>query len=220
MATRKSNKTAHVLNLISKAKEEHQAAEDDFEINSIDNVQASDLSFINTEISNDNELSDEIRENLSKTFESDDSSNLDSNNIVVTEKEEVSVMNIDEALKNDLSDNTQVNADESSEIINQDSPATREPSAQNSLGYSYVNVVEEVVKLRVDEFVEMFDVCKCPRCRADIIALAMNDLTPKYIVVDSSHVSPLLNFFSNNYSGAVTAQLSRACTIVKENPHH
>ncbi len=68
---RKTNKTAHVLNLISKAKEEHQTAEDNLEINSVNNNITSDLSFINTEISNDKELGEKIKENLSKTVEAE-----------------------------------------------------------------------------------------------------------------------------------------------------
>ncbi|MCI1930530.1 MAG: late competence development ComFB family protein [Clostridia bacterium] len=93
-------------------------------------------------------------------------------------------------------------------------------SNNNGIEYQYVNVFEEIVKSRIDEFLKLFDVCTCPRCKVDVMALALNGLPAKYIVVDSSYVSPLLNFFSSQYKGAVTAQLSRACSVVKNNPHH
>jgi len=250
---RKTNKTAHVLNLISKAKEEHQTADEDnndIEVNQV-NTTTSDLSFINEEITNDRELGEKIRENLSKTVEaekshshadevdendnntmSDNSTDtcettdiIENNTYIISKvaanpdisadksdfekakpKEEFVINTIEkETVSNDISINEQKNTD---------------TSDTTDLGFSYVNVLEEVVRLRVDEFLDMFDVCKCPRCKADVIALALNNLPSKYIVVEKAHVSPLLNFFSNQYSGAVTAQLSRACTVVKDNPNH
>ncbi|MCI1959316.1 MAG: late competence development ComFB family protein [Clostridia bacterium] len=116
------------------------------------------------------------------------------------------------------------NAAESSNTAEKAPETSAESSSQesnnNSIEYQYVNVFEEIVKSRIDEFLKLFDVCTCPRCRVDVMALALNGLPAKYIVVDSSYVSPLLNFFSSQYKGAVTAQLSRACSVVKNNPHH
>lgn len=212
---RKTNKTAHVLNLISKAKEEHQteAYEDNIEINSIENSPTGDLSFMNTEISNDENLAERIKDNLSKITESDETSGAEKSDEKLTTDKSIS---LDTTI---IHDNNESDYPEEETQTDQNLCNNLSVS-QNDPGYSYVNVLEEVVKLRADEFIEMFDVCKCPRCRADIVALTLNGLTPKYIVVDSSHVSPLLNFFSNHYKSAVTAQLSRACTIVKDNPHH
>ncbi|MDR2023941.1 MAG: late competence development ComFB family protein [Hungatella sp.] len=86
--------------------------------------------------------------------------------------------------------------------------------------YKYLNVMEYVVKNKVYEYMEKFDVCPCGRCIADITALALMHLPPKYIVVEPPSASPLLNFYSNRFSQQVTVELTKACSVVKDNPHH
>ncbi|MDR1548902.1 MAG: late competence development ComFB family protein [Hungatella sp.] len=89
-----------------------------------------------------------------------------------------------------------------------------------SATYKYLNVMEYVVKNKVYEYMEKFDVCTCGRCTADITALALMHLPPKYIVVEPLTASPLLNFYSNRFSQQVTVELTKACSVVKDNPHH
>lgn len=88
------------------------------------------------------------------------------------------------------------------------------------LDYEYLNVMEYVVKNRVKDYMEKFDVCICGRCIADVTALALTNLPPKYIVVEHPSASPLLNYYSNRYSQLIIVELTKACSIVKENPHH
>lgn len=86
--------------------------------------------------------------------------------------------------------------------------------------YQYLNVMESVVRSIVDDYAAKFDACTCGRCIADITALALTKLPPKYIVVESPSASPLLNFYTNRYSQQVIVELTKACSIVKQNPHH
>ncbi len=86
--------------------------------------------------------------------------------------------------------------------------------------YQYLNVMEHVVKNLVDSYVSKFDTCSCGRCIADITALTLTKLPPKYIVVESNSASPLLNFYINRFSQQVIVELTKACSIVKQNPHH
>ncbi len=90
----------------------------------------------------------------------------------------------------------------------------------NNVDYCYVNVLEEIVKDRAEEFLKKLGICTCPRCIADTTALALNNLPPKYIVANKEHIFPLLNFYSNHYSVSVTAQLTKACITVGNFPHH
>lgn len=224
---RKTNKTAHVLNLISKSKESHQTQDDDYQIDTIENITTSDLSFMELQLSNDKEISEQIKENLSKLVSTEVSDEIINN-------EKIDETNSDETeQKNILNENHTVEVEDNNKLDdilksstsldkNEDSIEITEDKNHSidAQDYLYVNVLEEIVKNKVDEFIQTFDVCACPRCKADIMALSLNGLTPKYIVVDKSHVSPLLNFFSAKYKGSVAAQLSKACIIVKENPHH
>ena len=67
---------------------------------------------------------------------------------------------------------------------------------------------------------EKFGNCMCPRCVADVKAYALTHLPAKYVVIQSSGVFPLLNFYADKYSGQVLVELTKACIVVKENPHH
>jgi hypothetical protein len=87
-------------------------------------------------------------------------------------------------------------------------------------GYYYVNVLESIVKDRVETYMRKFGVCTCPRCVADTIALSLNGLPPKYVVIDKKSGSPMFNYLETQYAGAVATQLSQACIIVKNNPYH
>lgn len=86
--------------------------------------------------------------------------------------------------------------------------------------YAYLNVMEQVVKDKVPQYSNMFDVCSCDRCVADITALTLTNLPSKYMVVTPDSVSPLLNYYSNRFSQQVTVELTKACAVVKANPHH
>lgn len=98
-------------------------------------------------------------------------------------------------------------------------PVSEAPESK-PLDYEYLNVMEYVVKNRVKDYMEKFDVCLCGRCIADVTALALTNLPPKYIVVEPPSASPLLNFYSNRYSQHIIVELTKACSAVKENPHH
>ena len=80
--------------------------------------------------------------------------------------------------------------------------------------------MEKLVVEKMDDYVRMFSDCKCPRCQADIKALSLTHLRPKYIVVDKSAASPLINFYSRKLSGDVVVQLTKACLQVNSEPHH
>ena len=62
--------------------------------------------------------------------------------------------------------------------------------------------------------------CSCEHCIADVTALTLNKLTPKYVVVEPPAASPLLNFYSSRFGPQVIVELTKSCFIVKENPHH
>ena len=62
--------------------------------------------------------------------------------------------------------------------------------------------------------------CTCSRCQADVKALMLTRLPPKYIVADNTTVPMLLTFYRNKFRVAVLSQSIRACMEVKEHPRH
>ncbi|RKD33008.1 late competence development ComFB family protein [Lacrimispora algidixylanolytica] len=86
--------------------------------------------------------------------------------------------------------------------------------------FKYLNVMEHVVQNKVHEYAAKLDACCCGHCIADITALTLTNLPPKYVVVEPPSASPLLNFYVNRFSQQVFVELTKACFTVKQNPHH
>lgn len=84
----------------------------------------------------------------------------------------------------------------------------------------YVNVMESLVEDKAMKYINMFGLCKCPRCVADVKALALNRLEPKYVVMKTGDVIPRITLYEGQFSAAVTAQLLTACKMVMEHPRH
>ena len=82
------------------------------------------------------------------------------------------------------------------------------------------NVMQDLCEEKVDKYIQMFDVCTCPRCRKDVVALALNHLPAKYVVVEPCELMMRMDMYQNRYNCELTAQLMRACQIVKKTPHH
>ncbi len=85
---------------------------------------------------------------------------------------------------------------------------------------TYVNVLQALVEDRVDKYMKQFNMCDCHRCRTDVVALALTSLPAKYIVVPEHESVPMLSIYESRYSAAVTAQLIAACQKVAKHPRH
>ncbi|MEA5083836.1 MAG: late competence development ComFB family protein [Lachnospiraceae bacterium] len=257
---KKTNKTEHVLSLISKAKETNITEDDDdVEIQTIESKVTPDLSFVDLQLAHDTELSEKIKENL--TQESEPALSKPHNQQSAFEKVVMDAAKSVVEEENPSEDNENLSAAMEEPGIEQESyviqsknkdiqveplpdldaleevetlPSPSTPASTQTVEsvnkqdtkeveqdrYIYVNVLEEIVKERVETYMRKFGVCTCPRCVADTIALALNGLTPKYVVIDKKAGSPMFNYLENQYAGVVTTQLSQACITVKNNPYH
>ena len=92
---------------------------------------------------------------------------------------------------------------------------------QKRLSYRVVNVMEEILtpELILDAL-KSNDTCTCSRCQADVKALMLTRLPPKYIVADNTAVPMMLTYYCNKFRVAVLSQSIRACMKVKEHPRH
>ena len=84
----------------------------------------------------------------------------------------------------------------------------------------YVNVMEALVEEKANKYINLFGLCTCPRCMADVRALTLNRLEPKYVVMKKGDVIPRITLYEGQFAAAVTAQLLTACKMVMENPRH
>lgn len=84
----------------------------------------------------------------------------------------------------------------------------------------FVNVMLPLVEEKLLKYVRMFHLCKCPRCLADVKALALSHLPPKYVVLEGSTYTPMMSFYQAKFDSDITAQVIHACKQVMEAPRH
>lgn len=85
---------------------------------------------------------------------------------------------------------------------------------------TYFNVMQALVEDKVDKYMKRFNMCTCHRCRTDVIALTLSSLPAKYIVIPEHESVPMLTIYEGRYSAAVTAQIMWACQKISEHPRH
>ena len=110
---------------------------------------------------------------------------------------------------------------------NAGTPVQKEPEQQEEQkqedgpSYRVVNIMEEILtpELILDAL-KNNDTCTCSRCQADVKALMLTRLPPKYIVADNTTVPMLLTYYRNKFRVAVLSQSMRACMEVREHPRH
>ncbi|MGI6151726.1 MAG: late competence development ComFB family protein [Christensenellales bacterium] len=82
------------------------------------------------------------------------------------------------------------------------------------------NLMEELVNMRVDELMDQENMCKCPQCRADVTALALNNLPPRYVTCIKGNVFILFEAQTPQERAQVASAIIRAAEIVRKNPRH
>lgn len=87
--------------------------------------------------------------------------------------------------------------------------------------FRFINAMEELIMQHdLEQILSQYNVCTCTRCKADVCALTLSGLPAKYVVAGSRSLSPVLNYYKNRYRISILAELSKACTTVREHPHH
>lgn len=88
-------------------------------------------------------------------------------------------------------------------------------------GSSFVNVMEELLKRQdIDKYMKQYRVCQCERCRADIEALTLTRLPAKYVAAKSGFGTSGMNYYENKYKIRILTEIIRSCVAVREHPRH
>ena len=83
------------------------------------------------------------------------------------------------------------------------------------------NYMEDVVTSYVDEVIANDpDFCDCPRCRLDVIAIALNDVKPKYVVTTKGYAYARMGELQAQFKADTIVAVSRAIKIVKAHARH
>ena len=231
---KKTNKTSHVLNLITgsqppvassgetqpsssasgETQQEGSAAEEPVRVPSA-NVTVVDPR-------EEGKLAEEIQKNLIQELEKEQTEEQAEQ---PGEQEEQSEEQTEEQSEEQSEEQTEEQTEQPK--TNAGTPVQKEPEQQEEQkqedgpSYRVVNIMEEILtpELILDAL-KSNDTCTCSRCQADVKALMLTRLPPKYIVADNTTVPMLLTFYRNKFRVAVLSQSIRACMEVKEHPRH
>ena len=235
---KKTNKTSHVLNLITgsqppvassgetqpsssasgETQQEGSAAEEPVRVPSA-NVTVVDPR-------EEGKLAEEIQKNLIQELEKEQTEEQAEQ---PGEQEEQPEEQSEEQSEEQTEEQSEEQTEEQTEQpkTNAGTPVQKEPEQQEEQkqedgpSYRVVNIMEEILtpELILDAL-KSNDTCTCSRCQADVKALMLTRLPPKYIVADNTTVPMLLTFYRNKFRVAVLSQSMRACMEVKEHPRH
>lgn len=231
---KKTNKTSHVLNLITgsqppvassgetqpsssasgETQQEGSAAEEPVRVPSA-NVTVVDPR-------EEGKLAEEIQKNLIQELEKEQTEEQAEQ---PGEQEEQPEEQPEEQTEEQQEEQTEEQTEQPK--TNAGTPVQKEPEQQEEQkqedgpSYRVVNIMEEILtpELILDAL-KSNDTCTCSRCQADVKALMLTRLPPKYIVADNTTVPMLLTFYRNKFRVAVLSQSMRACMEVKEHPRH
>lgn len=107
---------------------------------------------------------------------------------------------------------------EKAEPAPEEEPHFKEPLIPDNPGY--INVMQVLVEEKAPKYIQMFGLCPCERCLADVKAFTLNHLPSKYVVIERGDLIPRLTVYEGKFISDVTAQLLQACKVVNERPHH
>ena len=81
------------------------------------------------------------------------------------------------------------------------------------------NITEKIVMNKLDATLKKMNCCRCDRCKADIVAISLNNLKPKYIVATKEEVKEKIHEL-NKMGSEITTEVIKAVLTVRKNPRH
>lgn len=233
---KKTSKTAHVLNLISRpettetqtpasteTKPETEMQEPVTSKNTETRRISSPMRTSLERAAKSEELSNQVKENIEKEFEELLShteaplpqDTAQSTEYIPAEKEEI--VSIQPAA---------VSSEEPQNIQKEDSSIDDAPTPSKSqetekVDFQIINVPEVIIRQKAPEYVKKFCSCQCARCTADVIALALTNLPPKYAVTNKGeNSSVMIGYYENTYRVRILTEVTKACLKVGQSPRH
>lgn len=86
--------------------------------------------------------------------------------------------------------------------------------------YKLKNFMEDVVSQKTDELLKLMNLCRCEKCRMDIIAIALNNLPPKYVVTEVGALYSKIRELEQQFEVDVETEIVKAAICVSKNPKH
>ena len=82
------------------------------------------------------------------------------------------------------------------------------------------NMMEQVIKQKLDAMLETTDCCKCKKCYSDMLAIALNTCKPKYVNSREGELIVKIGQTELQNSIDIDIAVAKAIKIVCNNPKH
>ena len=84
-----------------------------------------------------------------------------------------------------------------------------------------INYMEKLVFNKLDDLHKSKkNFCNCEQCRLDIAAIALNELSPRYIVTDRGKLYTKIDMLETQFSVNILMELTKGIDIVAKHPRH
>ena len=83
------------------------------------------------------------------------------------------------------------------------------------------NYMEDVVQDELEILLsERENICKCQKCKYDMMVMALNRLPPQYVITNRGRLYTKLTEQEAQFKADVVKELTKSILIVSRNPQH
>lgn len=83
-----------------------------------------------------------------------------------------------------------------------------------------VNIMEKIISEKLDLQLKDCDCCKCNECRQDMLAYALNSVSPKYVNSAKGELFGRIDSSKMQNSVDIDIAIARAINVVSSSPKH
>lgn len=206
---RKSNKTSHVLNLLTKG-------------NPASEKESTAKVTIVDESAND-VLSENVLERLEAEFAEPEKNAEEEASVAEEPIVEEKIPVIEKPAEEEKTPVIEEPVPMEKEIAVADMvvPVEKKETVIKEKSARFFNIMEELLERQnIEKYMEQYGVCSCPKCAADVKARTLTNLPAKYVSSEGDFAEPAMNFYENKYKIRILTELIRSCIAVRNNPRH
>lgn len=117
-------------------------------------------------------------------------------------------------------ENPIINEEFKEEVIHSRNPAVKKKTSPQLKADKGINVVAELVTDWLPQTLRRFKCCDCDVCVAEITVRALNELPPKYVIINGDEDAKLAERIKEECRPAVLKTLVRLAIAAQKNPRH
>lgn len=83
------------------------------------------------------------------------------------------------------------------------------------------NVMEDLIRAEIDEYIDSLGICTCPVCRRDLLTLTLNNVSPKYVTSEKgAAITKAERIASREEELKLLTEITYYAQMVKQRPNH